>query len=196
MTPNLTRALGAVAAGALLIPAAAVAKPGKGNGHAYGHDKNGVPAPHAVVAPVVAPAPVAATVPAPAPAVAPAAKPTRAKPSAFVFKGRVTAVDAAANTVTVEILGGNARGRTWRGKVVTFALAGAVVEGVETDGVAGLTATDLLAGDRVTAHARLPRGAAADGTEVAARKLVDHAEREPVAIAEPVTEPITETPAE
>ena len=56
MTPNFTRVAAAVAAGALLVPAAAVAKPGKGNGHAYGHQKHGVPAPHAVVAPVQAPA--------------------------------------------------------------------------------------------------------------------------------------------
>lgn len=197
MTLSLSRVAAAVAAVALLIPAAAHAKPG--NGLALGHQKKAAPAPHAVEAPAAADATEtvdsavtdARTVAAPAPArsrtVAGRAK-GRAKPKLFVFRGSVTGIDALAGTVDVAVRGGNAVSRRFRGEVVTFSLADAIVEGVETDGLAGLTIGDVLVSDRVLVQARLPRTTAPDGTTLAARKLVDQAEREPVEVVEP-TEP-------
>src|SRR5215213_8199150 len=102
MTLSLSRAAAVIAAGALLIPAAAQAKPGNGKGLALGHEKNGVPAPHVVAAPaelpaVEQPADVAATeivapgetVAAPVRKSGPAASrgKGRAKPKTFVFRG-------------------------------------------------------------------------------------------------------------
>jgi len=51
-----------------------------------------------------------------------------------------------------------------------------------------LTLADVLAGDAVTVQVRLPRSARPDGSTIAARKVIDRAEREaaPTAPVEPV----------
>ncbi len=219
MTTSFPRLAAAVAAGALLIPAAAEAKPGNGNGHAFGHAKHGAPAPHAVVAQPAAPAPAEVAPPAApapagdvsaaaildAPAAAPVPAPTPGKASAgttkraaarkaaklqtFVLHGQVTAVDAAAGTVEVAVTSGNAFGRRFAGETVVVDASAAVVEGVETDGVAGVSLGDVLAGDAVTVQARLPRSARPDGSAIAARKVVDRAERAPAPVGEATQEP-------
>ena len=211
MTSKLLRLAPALAAAALLLPAAADAKGGKGNGNGNGHGRPAWAGPPAAAAPTPEPGVIRgaaveepvqseptpeapATVvdqapPAPVAPVTPEVKaPRKAKLKAktFVFQGRVVAVDASAGTVDVLVRKGNSRGRRFRGEVVTFALSGAVVEAVETDGVAGTSAGDVLEGDAVVVQARLAQAARPDGTVVAARKLVDLAEREPAPVSEPV----------
>ena len=213
---KLQRLAAATAAGVLLLPAAAQAKPGNGKGH--GGDKQPGPpahaqAPHAAPAPV-APAPVhgpAKTAPAKTTVTSDAttlagetAAPTKterkatkrstktarriAKPRTFIFKGTVSSVDVEAGTVVVDVTSGNAIGRRFKGETVTFDLASGKVSSVETDGVLGITLADVLAGDKVVVQARLARATTPDGSTLTARKLTDQTEREPVLVEEPVVE--------
>lgn len=192
MSIHLHRLAAAVAAGVLLAPAAVEAKPGNGKGHAFGHAKHGVPAPHAVPA-EAAPTPAGVTSAKRATKRATARK--APKLQTFVLRGAVTAVDAAAGTVEVAVTAGNAFGRRFAGETVLFDASAAVVEGVETDGVAGLTLADVLAGDAVTVQARLARTARPDGTTVVARKVADRADRDPAPVAEPTPDPVVTEPA-
>jgi hypothetical protein len=112
-----------------------------------------------------------------------------------VLRGAVTAVDSAAGTVEVTVAGGNAFGRRFTGETVVFSASSAVVQGVESDGVAGLSLGDVLVGDAVTVQARLPRAARPDGSVVAARKITDRTERDAAPVLPPVVEPVVEPAA-
>jgi hypothetical protein len=109
------------------------------------------------------------------------------KPKSFVFRG----VYKADGVVTV--VSGNSRVRKggYVGQDVTFDLSAAKLIVADTDGVPGVTAADVQAGDVVLVQARLPRGtkapepaeptAEASGDEpveeapaaIKARKLID-----------------------
>jgi hypothetical protein len=79
------------------------------------------------------------------------------KPKSYVFKG----VYKGDGVVTVT--SGNSRVRKggYVGQDVTFDLTTAKVVAAESDGVAGVTAADVKAGDLVLVQARLPRGSKA-----------------------------------
>lgn len=76
------------------------------------------------------------------------------KPHTYVFKG----VYKGDGVVTVT--SGNSRVRKggYVGQDVTFDLTSAKVVAADSDGVAGVTAADVKAGDLVLVQARLPRG--------------------------------------
>lgn len=76
------------------------------------------------------------------------------KPKSYVFKG----VYKGDGVVTVS--SGNSRVRKggYVGQDVTFDLTTAKVVAADSDGVAGVTADDVKAGDLVLVQARLPRG--------------------------------------
>jgi hypothetical protein len=76
------------------------------------------------------------------------------KPSTYVFKG----VYKGDGVVTVT--SGNSRVRKggYVGQDVTFDLSKAKIVAADSDGVAGVSAADVKAGDKVLVQARLPRG--------------------------------------
>jgi hypothetical protein len=92
----------------------------------------------------------------------------KSKPANYVFKG----VWHADGTMTVS--GGNARVRKGGlvGQVVAFDLAAAKLRAADTNADGGVTAADLVEGDKVVVKTRLPRTEPGDGP-YAARKLVD-----------------------
>jgi hypothetical protein len=83
-----------------------------------------------------------------------ASKKKAKKPASYVFKG----VYKGDGVVTVG--SGNSRVRKggYVGQDVTFDLTTAKVVAADSDGVAGITAADVKAGDKVLVQARLPRG--------------------------------------
>ena len=91
------------------------------------------------------------------------------KPKTYVFKG----IYKADGVVTV--VSGNSRVRKggYVGKDVTFDLSAAKLIVADTDGVPGVTAADVQAGDVVLVQARLPRVAEEAPAAIQARKLVD-----------------------
>ena len=91
------------------------------------------------------------------------------KPKTYVFKG----IYKADGVVTV--VSGNSRVRNggYVGKDVTFDLSAAKLIVADTDGVPGVTAADVQAGDVVLVQARLPRVAEEAPAAIKARKLVD-----------------------
>ena len=96
------------------------------------------------------------------------------KPVTFVFRG----VYKGAGVVTVASGNAHARKGGFVGQDVTFDVASAKVVAAESDGVPGVSAGDLQAGDAVLVQARLPRGTKAAGSDAApaaivARKVVD-----------------------
>jgi hypothetical protein len=100
------------------------------------------------------------------------------KPHTYVFKG----VYKGEGVVTVE--SGNSRVRKggYVGTDVTFDLASAKIVAADTDGVAGVTAADVKAGDKVLVQARLPRGTKAPVAEpVAEEPAAEASTEEPVA---------------
>ena len=76
------------------------------------------------------------------------------KPASYVFKG----VYKGDGVVTVT--SGNSRVRKggYVGQDVTFDLSKAKIVAADSDGVAGVSAADVKAGDKVLVQARLPRG--------------------------------------
>ena len=100
------------------------------------------------------------------------------KSHSYVFKG----VYKGDGVVTV--VSGNSRVRKggYVGQDVTFDLTSAKIVASDSDGVAGITAADVKAGDKVLVQARLPRGTKAPVTE------------EPAAEAS-TEEPVAEEPA-
>ncbi len=82
------------------------------------------------------------------------------------------------------VAAGNSRVRKggYVGTDVTFDLTTAKIVATDSDGVAGVTAADVKAGDKVLVQARLPRGTKAPVTEA------------PVAESS-TDEPVAETPA-
>ena len=101
------------------------------------------------------------------------------KAKSYVFKG----VYKGEGVVTVA--SGNSRVRKggYVGKDVTFDLASAKIVAADTDGVAGISAADVKAGDKVLVQARLPRGTKAPVTEepTAESSTDDAVAEEPVA---------------
>ena len=180
-------ALFAAAALAAAVPATAVAKPhgsghpGKGKGSGHGKldrsdrgtsDRGGRVSGLADgdVAPITEESPVEGT---------PAEKPAktrgrgRGKGKMTVFKGRVVSADAATGTVVVRVRQRNRWARVWRGEEVTFTLDGARIQVADVDGDGTHGVSDVAAGDRVVVKARVARGAADDGTPIAALRLID-----------------------
>ena len=96
------------------------------------------------------------------------------KPHTYVFKG----VYKGEGVVTVE--SGNSRVRKggYVGTDVTFDLASAKIVAADSDGVAGISAADVKAGDKVLVQARLPRGTKAPVTE---EPVAEASTEEPVA---------------
>ena len=76
------------------------------------------------------------------------------KPKNFVFRG----VYKGDGVVTVVSGNGRVRKGGYVGKDVTFDLSAAKLIVADTDGVPGVTAADVQAGDVVLVQARLPRG--------------------------------------
>lgn len=125
----------------------------------------------------------------------------RSKGKMTVFKGRVVSADAAAGTVVVKVRQRNRWARVWRGEEVTFTLAGARIQVADVDGDGTHGVSDVAAGDRVVVKARVARGAAEDGTPIAALRLIDQtspSDEEDVVAPAPVEEepaPVEEEPA-
>ena len=86
------------------------------------------------------------------------------KPKNFVFRG----VYKGDGVVTVASGNGWVRKGGYVGKDVTFDLSAAKLIVADTDGVPGVTAADVQAGDLVLVQARLPRGSKAPEPEVEA----------------------------
>ena len=84
-----------------------------------------------------------------------------AKGKSFVFKG----VYKGAGVVTVASGNGRVKKGGYVGQDVTFDLSAAKLIVADTDGVPGITADDVQAGDVVLVQARLPRGTKAPSTE-------------------------------
>ena len=207
MTPR-TLTLLAAAALAAAAPAAATAKPhgpghpGKGDGHGRAALDRADRADRLSALAEIDAAPVAADE-------APAEKPAktrgrgrgRAKGKMTVFKGSVVSADAATSTVVVRVRHRNRWARIFRGEEVTFSLETARIQVADTDGDGTQGVADVAAGDRVLVKARVARGAADDGTPIAALRLIDltspeeddEDENEDVAPAPVETEPAPET---
>ena len=90
------------------------------------------------------------------------------KPKNFVFRG----VYKGDGVVTVASGNSWVRKGGYVGKDVAFDLSQAKLTVADTDGVAGVSAADVQAGDVVLVQARLPRGEEAPAT-IVARKLID-----------------------
>ena len=113
-----------------------------------------------------------------------ATKPKKAKkPKNFVFRG----VYKGDGVVTVASGNSWVRKGGYVGKDVTFDLSEAKLIVADTDGVPGVTATDVQAGDVVLVQARLPRGS----------KAPEPVEAAPSPTAEESTDdaPVEEAPA-
>ena len=76
------------------------------------------------------------------------------KPASYVFKGLYK------GDGVVTVTSGNSRVRKggYVGQDVTFDLSKAKIVAADSDGVAGVSAADVKAGDKVLVQARLPRG--------------------------------------
>lgn len=107
------------------------------------------------------------------------------------FKGAVTAVDAAAGTVTVKVEKASKWGRAYKGADVVFTLAGVKkikVADTNADGKKDLS--DVKVGDLAKAGARIAKGADVTAP-VAANKFhakAPESTEEPAAAAAPTTE--------
>jgi hypothetical protein len=145
MTKRTTSIIAGVAALAVAVPAAALAKPdggkshGKGEQHAVEHGKGK----------------------------------NKPKTVTYVFKGTVASVDTGAGTVTVTVAKGNHWARKSKGQDVTFSLTGSKhlkVQDFDKNGTRDLA--DVQVGDKVIVQAKLPKSAAGD-QPFAARQLID-----------------------
>jgi len=156
MNPRLSRALAAAASAALLIPAAAVAKPDSGKSGKGAErpakaekDRSGKRA----------------------------EKPGQAKkgknPMRYNIDGTVASIGGAASSdplaadpsadddVVVNVTGGNSRGRQFAGQSVTFDLSGAVIKVADTNGDGVRNLEDVQQGDTVKVKLRLARDGSA-----------------------------------
>ena len=107
------------------------------------------------------------------------------KPKNYVFKG----VYKGDGVVTVVSGNGRVRKGGYVGQDVTFDLSAAKLIVADTDGVPGVTAADVQAGDVVLVQARLPRGTKAPApTAAASTDDVPQLEDEPKAEGEPTAE--------
>ena len=99
------------------------------------------------------------------------------KPKSYVFKG----VYKGDGVVTVT--SGNSRVRKggYVGQDVTFDLSKAKIVAADSDGVAGVSAADVKAGDKVLVQARLPRGTKAPAPAAPEAPVEAAASEEPVA---------------
>ena len=97
----------------------------------------------------------------------------RAKGKMTVFKGSVVSVDAATSTVVVRVRHRNRWARVFRGEELTFSLETARVQVADTDGDGAQGVADVAVDDRVLVKARIARGAADQGTPIAALRLID-----------------------
>jgi hypothetical protein len=110
-----------------------------------------------------------------------APKPKKPKTSTYVFTGLVTAVGE--GTVSVEVRGGNSRGKKLKGQTLTFDVTTAKklkVADANEDGKRDLA--DVAVGDRVLVQAKLARGAVDAAQALPARQFVD---KGPAPVAEP-----------
>jgi VCBS repeat-containing protein len=91
----------------------------------------------------------------------------------LVFKGTVTAVDAAANTVTITVTGGNHPAKTFKGQTLAFDVSKAKIRAADknANGTRNELA-DVVAGDKVLIHVHLAKGTTAT-PPLAAKQLVD-----------------------
>ena len=98
------------------------------------------------------------------------------KPASYVFKG----VYKGDGVVTVS--SGNSRVRKggYVGQDVTFDLSKAKIVAADSDGVAGVSAADVKAGDKVLVQARLPRGTKAPAPAAPEAPVEAAASEEPV----------------
>jgi len=98
------------------------------------------------------------------------------KPKSYVFKG----VYKGDGVVTVT--SGNSRVRKggYVGQDVTFDLSKAKIVAADSDGVAGVSAADVKAGDKVLVQARLPRGTKAPAPAAPEAPVEAAASEEPV----------------
>ena len=124
----------------------------------------------------------------------------RRKGKMTVFKGTVASTDTSAGTVTVRVRHRNRWARVFRGEEVTFSLETARILVADTDGDGTHGVSDIAVDDRVLVKARVARGAADDGSPIAALRLIDQTspyeedeDGEDDAAAPVVTEPEPET---
>lgn len=138
MNASAKRIIAGLAAGALIVPAAALAKPGHGGGHGQSspkHESHGK---------------------------------GKARNVPYVFGGTVASVDTTAGTVTVNVVRGNHWARALKGQQVTFdasKLRRVHVRDFDGNGTRDLA--DVQANDRVIVKARLPKAAPGDQPFVA-----------------------------
>ena len=111
-------------------------------------------------------------------------KPKKPKVDTYEFKGLVKAVGA--DGVQVEVLGGNSRGKKFKGQTLTFDLSKAKVKVADVNKDGKRDAADIAVGDRVNVQAKLPRGAVDTSQALPARHFVD---KGPVPAPEPEDEP-------
>ncbi len=155
MNTRLSRTLAAAASAALLIPAAAVAKPdsdksGKGAGKPVKaeKDRSGKGADK------------------------PGQAEKRKNPMRYNIDGTVASIggaassdplaaDPSADDVVVNVTGGNSRGRQFAGQSVTFDLSGAVIKVADTNGDGVRNLEDVQQGDTVKVKLRLARDGSA-----------------------------------
>ena len=97
----------------------------------------------------------------------------RSKGKMTVFKGSVVSADASTSTVVVRVRHRNRWARVFRGEEVTFSLETARIQVADTDGDGTQGVADVAIGDRVLVKARVARGAADDGSPIAALRLID-----------------------
>ena len=111
-------------------------------------------------------------------------KPKKPKVSTYEFKGLVTAVTDAG--VQVQVVGGNSRGKNFKGQTLTFDLSKAKVKVADVNKDGKRDAADIAAGDRVNVQAKLPRGDVDTSQALPARHFVD---KGPAPAPEPEDEP-------
>jgi hypothetical protein len=105
------------------------------------------------------------------------------------FKGLVTAVDAAAGSVTVKVDKASKWGRAYKGKDVVFTLAGVKkIKVADTNADGKKDINDVKVGDRAKAGARIQKGADVTAP-VAANKFHAKAPEAPEAEPTPAATP-------
>jgi hypothetical protein len=91
----------------------------------------------------------------------------------LVLKGAVTAVDTAANTVTVSVTGGNHAAKAFKGQTVVFDVSKARIRAADSNGNGTRNElADVAANDKVLVHVHLAKGTTAT-PPLAAKQLVD-----------------------
>ncbi len=139
MSPRISRTLAVAASAALLIPAAAIAKPdsGKGSDKPAKAEKGKKAKRYNIDGTVASIGAAASTDPLAVP-----------DPSAD-------------DDVVVDVTGGNSRGREFSGQAVTFDLSGAQIKVADTNGDGERNLEDVQQGDTVKVKLRLARDGSA-----------------------------------